>query len=219
MLKYLPLLLSTVLVAGQDASPVKVHVYYETLCPYSRDFIVNQLYPTWTKVKEIMDVEMFPFGNAKFFPSGDGWGFKCQHGDDECKTNMIHACAKTKFNDINIEMEFIMCLLSSNYPPNAGAKCATQVNKDWHPIENCINGLEGQELLHQVGVQQQQLNPKLYFVPWIIVNDFFSEAQVSQCQQDLLEVVCSKYEGPNWPAECKDSIQAHMKNKTMANLA
>lgn len=49
---------------AQNAPPVKIHLYYETLCPYSIDFVINQLYPTWSLVKDIMEVEMFPFGNA-----------------------------------------------------------------------------------------------------------------------------------------------------------
>lgn len=35
---------------------------------------------------------------------------------------MIHACAQHLFNDINIEMDFVNCLLSSDYPPDAGQK-------------------------------------------------------------------------------------------------
>lgn len=61
----------------------------------------------------------------QYAPAGEGWSFTCQHGDDECRGNMIHACAKDHFNDINLEMEFVNCLLSADYPPNAGAKVAT----------------------------------------------------------------------------------------------
>nr|AKS48281.1 gamma-interferon induced thiol reductase GILT1 [Scylla paramamosain] len=191
-----PVLLLLGLVAAVSAvDPVKIHLYYETLCPYSIDFVVNQLYKTWTLVKDIMEVEMFPFGNAEYYPDGEGWSFRCQHGSGECRGNMIHACAKNHFNDINIEMEFVNCLLSADYPPNAGAKCAAEVGADWAPLEQCVNSIEGQNLLHDVAVQQEQLQPKLYFVPWIIVKDVFSEEQVGECQTNLLKVVCEKYTG------------------------
>nr|ACJ23247.1 gamma-interferon-inducible lysosomal thiol reductase [Penaeus monodon] len=192
---------------AQDAPPVKIHLYYESLCPYSIDFVISQLYPTWTILKEIMEVEMFPFGNASYQPDGDGWSFTCQHGAGECKGNMIHACAKNHFNDINLEMEFVNCLLSSTYPPNAGATCAAQVNADWAPLEHCINSVEGENFLHQVALQQEQLDPSLYFVPWIIVNDVFTEDQVGECQTNLKKVVCEKYTGTK-PAECEAILAA-----------
>ncbi|KAK4297126.1 hypothetical protein Pmani_030430 [Petrolisthes manimaculis] len=196
------LTVSTIL-QGQDTAPlVKTALYYESLCPYSIDYFVNQLYPTWTLLKEIMDVELYPFGNASFEPNGDGWTFTCQHGDGECHGNMIHACAQAKFNDINVEMDFVNCLLSASYPPNAGATCAAAVGQDWAPIDECVNSLEGQTLLHDVAIKQQQLDPSLYFVPWILIDDTFSEAQVEACQTDMLSVVCERYTGPV-PGPCQ----------------
>lgn len=59
----------------------------------------------------------------QFAPAGSSWKFTCQHGEEECLGNMIHACAKHHLQDIKLEMKFITCLLSSSDPPNiAGAK-------------------------------------------------------------------------------------------------
>merc|ERR1711874_221045 len=113
----------------------------------------------------------------------------------------IVACAQDKLNDINLEMDFIYCMESASWPPNAGATCAAQVGTDWAPIENCINSVEGQNLLHDVAVKQEQLNPSLYYVPWIVVNDYWSDDQVGACQTNLKKVVCDKYTGPK-PAAC-----------------
>merc|ERR1719209_211367 len=180
------LLLLAALAFAQAQDPVKVHLYYETLCP---------------------------FGNAHYSQSGNGWSFTCQHGSDECKGNMIHACAQNKFNDINLEMEFVNCMEGSNWPPNAGATCAAQVGADWAPIEDCINSVEGQNLLHAVALKQDQLSPSLYYVPWIVVNDFWSDDQVGACQTNLKKVVCDKYTGTK-PAACnsykhKDGLVGH----------
>ncbi|XP_071536815.1 gamma-interferon-inducible lysosomal thiol reductase-like [Panulirus ornatus] len=203
------LLLACLTVAlTQEAPPVKIHLYYESLCPYSIDFVINQLYPTWTILRDIMQVELFPFGNASYEPDGEGWKFKCQHGEGECHGNMILACAKDHFKDINLEMEFVNCLLSSDYPPNAGATCAASVGADWGPLDQCVNSLEGQNLLHDVALQQEQLDPPLYFVPWIIVNDVFSEEQVAECQTDLKKVVCELYTGPP-PEPCANLEPVH----------
>merc|ERR1712243_517580 len=94
---------------------------------YCEDFIVSQLYPTWNEIGEIMEVHLYPYGNAHYTQNGDGWSFNCQHGDDECKGNMVATCAQDKLNDINLEMDFIYCMESASWPPNAGATCAAQV--------------------------------------------------------------------------------------------
>ena len=43
---------------------VNVTVFYEVLCPDSKSFILHELYPTWEKVPEIMDIHYRPFGKA-----------------------------------------------------------------------------------------------------------------------------------------------------------
>ena len=49
-----------------------------------------------------------------------GWSFICQHEEHECEANMIHACAKDFFKDINLEMNFVNCLLSAPSPADSG---------------------------------------------------------------------------------------------------
>ena len=43
---------------------VTIGVYYESLCPDSRNFITKQLYPTYQKLGQNLDVEFRPFGKA-----------------------------------------------------------------------------------------------------------------------------------------------------------
>ena len=45
-------------------SKVQVEVYYETLCPDTRYFIRQQLYPVWQDLKHIMDIHWKPYGKA-----------------------------------------------------------------------------------------------------------------------------------------------------------
>merc|ERR1719209_984847 len=183
------LLLLATLAFAQAADPVKVELYYESLCPYCK---------------------------AHYTQNGNGWSFSCQHGDDECKGNMITACAQSKLNNINTEMEFVNCMESSSYPPNAGATCAAQVGAEWAPIEICINSVEGQNLLHDIAVKQDALSPSLYYVPWIIVNDFWSDDQVGDCQTNLKRVVCDKYTGTK-PAACNQfKLEGGLVGHTMA---
>jgi hypothetical protein len=39
-------------------------VYYESLCPDSRNFLVNQLNPNWPTLSTFTDLRLIPFGKA-----------------------------------------------------------------------------------------------------------------------------------------------------------
>lgn len=56
------------------AEPVKVSVYYETLCSDSRNFFIGQLYPVYQDLKDIMALDVNAYGKASvssdsFFPT------------------------------------------------------------------------------------------------------------------------------------------------------
>jgi hypothetical protein len=71
---------------------LKVGVYYETLCPYSRDFIIDQFAFAFPKVINLIEVKFVPFGWAnKTVNATDGSiSFECQHGEQECWGNKLH---------------------------------------------------------------------------------------------------------------------------------
>ncbi|KAL5742474.1 hypothetical protein ACOSP7_029206 [Xanthoceras sorbifolium] len=69
---------------------VTVSVYYETLCPYCADFVVNHLVKLLQNgLSSIVNLRMIPWGNALIQPDGT---FVCQHGPGECMLNTIEAC-------------------------------------------------------------------------------------------------------------------------------
>lgn len=44
---------------------VKLTVYYETLCPFSRLFILNQLEPNFWRFHDHLKLELVPYGIVK----------------------------------------------------------------------------------------------------------------------------------------------------------
>lgn len=43
---------------------VNITVYYETLCPDSKAFILSMLYPNFPKLKDYISLRLVPFGKA-----------------------------------------------------------------------------------------------------------------------------------------------------------
>jgi len=78
----LPLLLLLLLLVAPSSSSsnydkkVTMSIYYESLCPFCADFIVNDLVRLFqTGLISIVDLRMVPWGNAGIKPDGT---FDCQ---------------------------------------------------------------------------------------------------------------------------------------------
>ncbi|XP_059309492.1 gamma-interferon-responsive lysosomal thiol protein-like, partial [Lycium ferocissimum] len=76
-------------------------LYYESLCPYCSNFIVNYLPKIFI---DIVDFKLFPWGNTKLKANNT---FKCQHGPGECFLDTVEACAIDAFPDLNDHFPFI----------------------------------------------------------------------------------------------------------------
>lgn len=46
------------------------------------------------------------------FPQGQGLGFTCQHGPDECSGNKIHSCGLNASPTQAAQVEFVTCQMS-----------------------------------------------------------------------------------------------------------
>ena len=60
-------------------------------------------------------------------------------------------------------------------------------------IDICANSEEGQNILHQFGVETKALVPPLTWVPTIVINDVYVEEDFWPLQEDLKGVLCRKY--------------------------
>jgi hypothetical protein len=40
----------------------------------------------------------------------------------------------------------------------------------YEEVDNCHSSTEGENLLHDIGVETQNLDPSLYFIPWILLD-------------------------------------------------
>ncbi|XP_037557746.2 gamma-interferon-inducible lysosomal thiol reductase [Dermacentor silvarum] len=73
---------------------VSVEVFYETYCPDSRNFVLEQLNSTYAELPNIVQLQLVPYGKASRRELPNKWySFDCQHGDKECYGNLLQVSA------------------------------------------------------------------------------------------------------------------------------
>lgn len=188
----------------QTAEPVKLELYYESLCPGCRRFITSMLYPSSVLLGDIMEITLVPYGNAQETFDGDKYIFTCQHGEEECAGNMIEACL------LNLSQSdaflTIFCMESSDDPIKAAQSCVELFSPDlgWKEVMECVNGKSGNQIMHQNALKTQALKPPHKYVPWITVNGVHTEELQDKAVSALVPLVCDLYTGEK-PAICGGS--------------
>lgn len=186
-----------------DVKPIQIDLYYEAFCGGCQKFIKEQLYPAFQKLYQhgVFEISLFPYGNAHEKKSGDRWEFDCQHGEGECKMNLIETCVVHLLPRPKQFMPYIHCIESDPTLINA-KKCAENLKIEWDPIAACYNGSEGNFLEHQMAQRTDALQPKHQYVPWLVIDGVHTERMQTDAQVDLMEFLCDHFKGTK-PDECK----------------
>lgn len=198
----LPLLLLLLLLVPPSSSSsssnyekkVTMSFYYETLCPYCADFIVNHLVKLFqTDLISIVNLRMVPWGNAGIAPNGT---FDCQHGKDECFLNTIEACTIAIYPDVAKHFRFIECIerltLQDRY--REWSNCFQTTS-----IIDCYNSGNGNSIEQKYAKETDKLNPPHTFVPWVVVNDHALQEDF----ENFVTYICKAYKGKLKPNACK----------------
>uniref|UniRef100_H2LWH7 Gamma-interferon-inducible lysosomal thiol reductase n=1 Tax=Oryzias latipes TaxID=8090 RepID=H2LWH7_ORYLA len=179
---------------NETVPPVSITLYYETLCPDCRIFISEQLFPTWLMLKDIMSVTLVPYGNAQEVQSPTS-SFICQHGEPECKGNMIQACI-LHLTTNSLAFQIIYCMESSADVLSAAQPClhlyAPSVS--WSSVNSCVSGDLGFRLMHGNAVMTRALNPPHTHVPWVTFNGEYTEENEEKAMSSLFHLVCELYQ-------------------------
>ncbi|QQP38189.1 Gamma-interferon-inducible lysosomal thiol reductase [Caligus rogercresseyi] len=113
-----------------------------------------------------------------------GYTFSCQHGEEECAGNMVHACSAKYIESQSSLINFVAC-------PTTRESFVLEKTRELGPHSKVFPNIEGQRLLAEAGEKTNALNPSLTFVPTNNQNALFT---------NLMEEVCKAYTGTPNPA-------------------
>ncbi|XP_054779845.1 gamma-interferon-responsive lysosomal thiol protein-like isoform X1 [Prosopis cineraria] len=180
-----------------EAEKVTVSVYYETLCPYCAEFIVNHLVRIFqTGLISIVNLAMIPWGNAFITPDGS---FLCQHGEEECLLNTVEACTIKIYPDVMKHFRFIHCVerVTLEKMQNQWVNCFQMSGLDSSPLDCYSNG--SGRLIEQIYANQTaQLDPPIRFVPWVVVDNH----SLQEDYPNFLKYICAAFKGNPKPDAC-----------------
>ncbi|KAJ4823516.1 hypothetical protein Tsubulata_017893 [Turnera subulata] len=195
---------------------VELSLYYESLCPSSQGFIIGPLAKALdTDLMTIANLRLVPWGNAFVRNST----IICQHGEDECYLNIIHACAINIWSDVKTHFNFIKCSESySSQLSVQGAEatwkqCAQQLGLPAQPIYDCYNSGQGTQLVLQFGKETEQLQPPHEYVPWVTVD----KKPLRNDYGNFAKFVCDAYKGRPLPPSCS-SHPSYLTKKAKLHL-
>ena len=155
-------------------------------------------------IAAIVDLTMVPYGNTK--QNADGT-YTCQHGADECTSDVIEMCVMYKLGSGNISnietgatamqaFPFLQCMEQQEGNPASAEGCfsKTMANSglSWSTVQACAN--TEAKVVQDAGAKA---TPKHDYVPWPLVNGVVLE------NTNLLQkTICDAYTGPK-PTSCK----------------
>ncbi|KAF5744483.1 gamma-interferon-inducible lysosomal thiol reductase-like isoform X1 [Tripterygium wilfordii] len=185
---------------GSDSSKVSLVLYYESLCPYSANFIVNYLVKLFEDdLISIVDLKLVPWGNAKILGNDT---FKCQHGPYECLLNTVEACAIHVLPKVDEHFPFIYCVESLVYQHKYAQweSCFEKLGLDSKPISDCYSSGFGKELELQYAAETNDLQPPHEYVPWVVVDG----QPLYEEYQDFISYICKAYKGTKVLKACSE---------------
>ncbi|KAF0935977.1 hypothetical protein E2562_037457 [Oryza meyeriana var. granulata] len=169
---------------------VDVALYYESLCPFSAMFVVDNLAKVFKDgLLSAINLSLVPYGNARV---KDG-KISCQHGSEECFLNTVEACAIDAWPDLRVHFRFIYCVegLVVDGKRREWESCFGKLNLDPKPVTDCYKSERGHQLSLKYGRQTDALQPPHKYVPWVVVDG----QPLYEDYENFEAYICKAYKG------------------------
>ncbi|EEB10298.1 conserved hypothetical protein [Pediculus humanus corporis] len=155
-------------------------------------FFRNQLSSAYKndEIREKVFFDLVPFGHGRV--QENPFVVKCQHGPKECLGNVLHACFYSRHDNNEKQVNFGVCTMSTNNPPTAGQECAKKLNYSYDGVENCASGTEGEKYQLLNGKKTLDFKPKIKFIPTIVFNNVYVEADQNESLKNFEKLVLNK---------------------------
>lgn len=180
-------------VDSNNTKPAQIGVYFESRCPDSARFFLNQLLPTYRKLGDTMQPILIPFGHARTLGQNK---MLCQHGPRECDGNRLMACILARNATDSAVIETIGCIFNNNQT-NKQCVEANLPGVSYDDLDRCKTSDESYQLM----VKYEEMTGRLDYVPHLTYNNQSSEEIQSECEHNLKEYVCKNYAGTR-PKSC-----------------
>lgn len=162
------LIIFAIVFEGKCTDVLNITVYYESECPYSKNFFQTQLKPSYNLLKDLVHMTYVPYGKASFTKSGTKIYFTCQHGQRECEGNMWELCAfKLIGNDQSRQTFFVICDMSFH---RSRELCTLAAGLRLENVRSCILN-EGIALMLEADRKTKPVLAISRRLPTIVYND------------------------------------------------
>ena len=191
----------------QTPTKVKILFDYSSLDSATQNYVLNELYPHYRTLEDIIDLDLVPFGQMDILSTDSGnYSLFCPNGVDECRGNLVHACLYDIYvnNDsisINDENEydgklqyiqFLNCYFGSALYPwkniDAAEACIEEIFNDiWSTVNECAHSNLGIQIVLQLQDKVSQLLPEPTYTPWIMVNGLHNYAVENHFERTICD--------------------------------
>ncbi|XP_054290957.1 GILT-like protein 1 [Macrosteles quadrilineatus] len=176
--------LLAVVVASFAQKQCDLAVLFESHCPDSRNFIHQRLVPLWHKLEPHCTLDLVPFGKARSTEDG----FVCQHGEKECRGNMVLSCALARLSPGRQQLDFASCFMGD--PDFGGQDCATKSGLNWEDVQGCMSSEEGNRLQLEAETKSYSIRMSR-FVPTVMINKNYKHSDQNQAiRGDFGDLMC-----------------------------
>ncbi|XP_022189495.2 gamma-interferon-inducible lysosomal thiol reductase [Nilaparvata lugens] len=102
-------------------------------------------------------------------------GFRCQHGPEECRQNMIDSCVLSNLGKGAKQLQYVACRMQMPAFDDHVQKCAELQQVSWSDVVSCTTSGMGKDLQLEAERMTRQMTPGPRFVPTVVFNKVYND--------------------------------------------